>query len=240
MMTLKHVIKITSGIIGIFLSTLAYADSVTITLDSNFPSDYTFYSYTDTSGVAQNSIPVSPYLAVLNGDGYFNQSVLVICYDMNADTTVGKVYTGTMEPISYFSGDEQKAIMEASYLVNELNVDGGLYAPLATRGALSLAIWEITNASSTTKSTPFPTDPAAVPYENEAIAAVTSGAWTIADANQYQTWMPDSDEIASIQRFGEYTPTPEPSSFVLMGWGLLGLGLVAGRSRILIFIKARR
>jgi hypothetical protein len=177
--------------------------------------------------------PGNEWTAEQADDGYFNQSVLVICYDMSADTYVGKAYTGSMEPISYFTGVEKTEIMEATYLVNELNVDGGLNAPLAVRGALSLAIWEIMNPSSTTKSTPFPTDPAALPYEAEAAAAVASGAWTIADANQYQTWVPGPDDIGSIQRFGEYTPTPEPTTFVLTGLGLLGIGVVIGRSKTL-------
>jgi hypothetical protein len=231
MPTLKYVTRITGGLVCLALSALAYADSVTITLDSNYPSDYTQYSWI--SNGKTYTEPVSPYMAVLNGDGYFNQSVLVICYDMSADTYVGKAYTGSMEPISYFTGVEKTEIMEATYLVNELNVDGGLNAPLAVRGALSLAIWEIMNPSSTTKSTPFPTDPAALPYEAEAAAAVASGAWTIADANQYQTWVPGPDDIGSIQRFGEYTPTPEPTTFVLTGLGLLGIGVVIGRSKTL-------
>jgi hypothetical protein len=236
MSTLKYVIKITCGILWLYVSSLAaYADSATITLDSNW-NDYTAYSWT--SNNTQYSEVVSPYLAVLNGDGYFNQSVLVICYDMNAETNIGTVYTGSIEPISYFSGEEQTEIMQATFLENELMNDGGLYAPLATRGAISLAIWEIMNPTSTTKATPFPTDPAALPYEGDAAIAVSSGAWTAADANQYETWMPD--DISSIQRFGFINESPEPSTFVLTGLGLLGLGLIAGRSRALTLIKVRR
>ena len=169
---------------------------------------------------------------------YFNQSVLVICYDMNADTYVGKAYTGTMEPISYFTGDEKTEIMEATYLVNELNNDGNLNAPLATRGALSLAIWEIMNPTSTTKSTPFPTDPAALTYESQAVAAVANNTWTAADTNQYPTWMPDN--IASSQRFGVVTQTPEPATWVLTGIGLIGFGLVGVRSRGFSLNSVRR
>jgi len=53
--------------------------------------------------------------------------------------------------------------------------------PWPPEGAISLAIWEIMNPTSTTKSTPFPTDPAALPYEADAAAAVADGSWTAAD-----------------------------------------------------------
>jgi hypothetical protein len=234
MTMLQYVTKITLGIVGISLSALAYADSVTLTLDSNW-GDYTSYSWTS-NGQPYSEV-VSPYMAVLNGDGYFNQSVLVICYDMNAATNIGQAYSGTIEPISYFSGDEQMEIMEATYLENELMNDGGLNAPLDTRGALSLAIWEVMNPTSTTKSTQFPTDPAALPYEAEAATAVSSGAWTAADADQFETWVPDD---SSIQRFGFIEETPEPSTLVLTGLGLLSLGIIVGRSRVLSLKMVRR
>jgi hypothetical protein len=231
MATSKYVIKITIGIFCIFLSALAHADSVTITLDPHFSSpDYAFYTYTDTAGVVQSNVPVGPYIAVLNGDGYLNQTVLVFCYDMNAETYVGQAYSGSTETIAQLSPPTSTEVLESSYLVNELADDGDLNAPLATRGAISLAIWEIMNPSSTTKITPFPTDPAAIPYEQQAAAAVASGSWTMADADQFPTWMPE--DIASVQRFGIDTRTPEPATFVLTGLGLMGLGFLGLKLRV--------
>jgi hypothetical protein len=236
MPTRKNVTKITCGLVCLALSVLAHADGITLVLDSNW-SDYALYSYTDTSGVLQSNIPVGPYMATLNGDGYNNTPVLLFCYDMNADTNVGTPFTGTEEPVTTFSDPSYTEILKSTYLINELADDGAINAPLATRGAISLAIWEIMNPSSTTSSTPFPTDPAAIPYENEAAAAVASGAWTAADADQFPTWMPDD---TLIQRFGTESRTPEPATFVMTGLGLLGLGLVAGRSRALSLIIVRK
>jgi hypothetical protein len=197
----------------------AYADSVTLTLDGNW-GDYTQYSWV--SNGTTYSEPVGPYMAIMNGGGYNNQSVLVICYDMKAATNIGTSYTGSVEPVTDFIDPTTSTdIMEATYLGNELMNDGGLNAPLATKGAISTAIWQIMNASSTTGVTPFPDDPAAQPYIANAIVAVGNGSWTVADADLYTTWMPD--DIGSIQRFDAPEPTPEPGSFVLFGTGLLGL-----------------
>ena len=204
----------------------AYADPVTLTLDGNW-GDYTEYSWINNG--TTHTEPVGPYMAILNGGGYNNESVLVICYDMNASTYVGTTYTGTVEPVTAFIGSTSTEIMEATYLGNELLDDGGLNAPLATRGAISTAIWQIMNASSTTEVTPFPSDPAAQSYIADAVVAVGNGTWTVADANLYTTWMPD--DIGSIQRFDAPAPTPEPGSLILLGTGMLGLAFFLYRRR---------
>jgi hypothetical protein len=225
----KKIAKLSLATICLALSATAHADSVTITLDPHFGSpDYAFYTYTDTAGAVQSNVPVGPYMATLNGGGYNNLAVMVFCYDMAAETDVGTAYTGSVESVAKMSPPTSTEVLDSTYLINELMNDGGIDAPLAQRGAVSLAIWEIMNPTSTTKSTPFPTDPAALPYETQAADAVADGSWTVADADQYQTWMPD--DIASIQRFGVSTPAPEPATLVLTGLGLLCFGMIAKRT----------
>ncbi len=197
--------------------------SVDLFLDGNFATpDYAFYSYTDTSGQAQDDIPVAPYITYLNGSGYDNTLAFTFCYDFNSPTDVGTEYPGTLETLT------DTATLEATYLVNQLITGGGLNAPLATRGAISLAVWELMNPSSTTSTSEFPTDPAALPYEAAAVTAVADGAWTAADSAQYPTWVPDDP---SLQRFAVVLSSqmngdvPEPGSLALMGAGILGLAL---------------
>jgi hypothetical protein len=221
-------LKLASGTLCLALSTAAHAGAIVdLTLDGNFYSDYAFYSYTSTSGQAEDSIPVAPYITYLNGDGYDNLLVYTFCYDFNSPTNVGTSYPGSFEVFT------DTATMEATYLINQLYYLGLLNAPLATRGAISLAIWEIMNPSSDTSSFPFPSDPAAQPYEVEAARAVANGSWSVADSALYPLWLP---EDPTIQRFGvvftDAPPIPEPASLVLMGLGILGLAVLGRKPRV--------
>jgi hypothetical protein len=223
--------KLAFGILCLALSTAARAGniSVDLTLDGNFATpDYAFYSYTDTLGQPEDNIPVDPYITYVNGSGYDNALAYTFCYDFNSPTYVGVEYSGTLETLT------DTATLEATYLVNEMMDDGGVSAPLSSRGPISEAIWEIMNPSSDTSLAQYPTDPAALPYEAEAVMAVASGSWTTTDSAFYAVWVPQDP---TIQRFAVVFPTeiadsiPEPGSFVLMGLGLLGLAGAIGIQR---------
>ena len=224
--------KVAIGAFCLALSTIAHAGniSVDLTLDGNFYTDYTFYNYTSTTGQAENNIPVAPYITYLNGSGYDNAIAYTFCYDFNSPTDVGVEYPGTLETLT------DPATMAATYLVNQMLLAGGVNAPLATRGAISTAIWEIMNPSSTTASAVFPSDPAAQSYENAAANAVASGAWTTADSAMYPTWVPNDP---SIQRFGVIlvadapSSVPEPANLGLVGSGLLSAAFLYRKRKLM-------
>jgi len=203
------------------LSTVSHANTIIqLTLDSNFPADYEVYSYTSTTGQAENNIPIDPYITYLTGGSFNNTEVWSFCFDFYSPTTVGQTYSGSFETFT------DPSDLESTFLINELNGLGKTDAPLATRGAISTAIWQLMNPSSATGESPFPDDPAAVPYISQAATAVANGWWTAADAAAFPIWVPQNSQV---QRFGiillTQTPTglPEPSGWALAGLGVLGL-----------------
>lgn len=216
-------------IVWVLLTMAAYAGPVTVTLNSNYPADYSFYSYT-VNGTTYTD-PVAPYVTTLSDsdptDLISGVTLGSICYDINNDMSVGTAYTGS------FAYNTDIATMQATYLANLLNYDGGTAAPVSVQGAISMAIWAIMFPSSNKDggSTMTP-DPAATAYENQAATAVSSGYWTVADSNLYPTFMPDD---TAVQRLGlifsttaPLAPLPEPSSWIMLSVGLGALAIHRG------------
>ena len=200
---------------------------------------YTFYSYTSTTGDAENNIPVGPYVTFLTGGIYNNTQVQSICFDFNSPTGVGESFQGSL------ATPTDPSDMEATYLINTLNIlETANQLTLAAQGAIDLAIWQIMNPSSPTELTPFPDDPAAQSWITQATTAVSNGSWTTADSALYPVWEPSSVN-STVQRFGLILPgitpvsLPEPGGFALIGLGLLAMA-VARRKNVfrLAFLRA--
>jgi hypothetical protein len=207
----------------LFFAAAACADTITLTLNPDYPSAYHFYNFTATDGTSQTQ-PINPYLATITDPSIGTQSILAVCFDLNNPTQPGQAYTG------HYADPTDLASLETTFLLNVMNADGGYSATLDQQGAISMAIWQIMFPTSTkTDGTYFPVDAAAQPYIAQANVAVTSGAWTIADSANYPIFMPDN---TTIQRFGiilvgvgpvdvPTSPAPEPPYLPLLGASLL-------------------
>ena len=145
------------------------------------------------------------------------------CYDINNPNYLGGTYTGTV----YYS--TTTAEKEISWLGDQVNL-----TPLSDSnnlGALANAMWELGFPSSTNSENGYlPIDPAAASWIAKAEAAVAGG---------YQPdiyiFVPDDSRT---QRFGflhsdvplyPIMPTPESSSLLLLGSGVLGIAGVLRR-----------
>lgn len=218
---------------SLIFAAAANADEFSLVLNPNYPSAYTFYSFTASDGSTQNNIPVSPYqISLSDTAGEFNDTAaLAICLDYDNDSYVGQAYSGELEL------ETGLASMETSYLANELNLDGGTSASTDERGAISFAIWQIDFPSSTQADGSYlPEDPASQSLVLQAYAAVTSGEWTAADNSLYPTFIPNN---TTSQRYSlilpgttpvqittaDVEPTPEPGTIVMMGAGLAMLAV---------------
>lgn len=209
-------------------SLLLFAAAVhadTIYLDLNqVPPQYTF---TDSNGDVVTNY-VAPYPTFLSSTpGGPSPQIFSICFDINNPTDGYEWYSG------HLATNTDTATLEATFLINLLSLDGGASAPIAVKGAISYAIWDIMFPSSNdSEGGGYDDDPAAQPYIALAVWEVANSVWTTADSALYPTFMPDD---TSSQRFGiilQDTPPinlPEPGGWLLLGTGLPVLAVLARR-----------
>jgi hypothetical protein len=236
-----HTSATKSGLTALFLLAAcagsAAADTVTLTLNPSYPTGYSFYTYTGTNGSVQSNVPVAPYPVTLNDTAGLlrNVSAYAICFDINNTSNAGTGYTGTL------AYNTDTASMEATYLINQLNLAGVYNATTTIKGEISLAIWQVMFPSSTkADGSTMVDDPNAQSLIATAAQAVSSGAWTVADSNLYPTFIPTN---TTSQRFGlilpgvapvttsqvnyefssQQSPTPEPGTVVLLLTGIAAI-----------------
>ena len=212
---------------------LAAASTITFGLGGDPNQYYTFTPDGAPAGVTSTE-PVGPYPGWL-GENTEADSNLLFCITFLKTANWGGTYSASI--IAPFGAQQ----LQAAYLAAELISLGGRQATLAEQGAISMAIWQITDP------TPgdVPRDPAAQSYVNEALHAYSSGRLSAADFPNTAILVPTDPSIQEFLIAGPSNPifsalqtqisgVPEPGTPFL----LLGGACLMGISRLIAARKA--
>jgi hypothetical protein len=203
---------------------IAGASTISFGLGGDPNQYYTFTPIGAPAGVTATE-PVGPYQGWL-GQNTAADSNLLFCIAFLKTANWGGTYSGT---IAAPSTPQQ---LQAAYLGAELVSLGGRQASLAEKGAISMAIWQITDPT----SGHVPRDPAAQSYVSDALHAYNSGMLSATDFPNSLILVPDDRSIQEFLVAGASNPdfsalqsemygVPEPGTIVLLlgGAGLIGI-----------------
>jgi hypothetical protein len=206
-------------------TTKAYAD--TVTLES--------LTYGTWSGTGDYAANLYPYGFQVNGR---EPNIPLMCLSFEADVETNESWTATVVPISSFTGNTLSQYEEAAYILSLAAAPG---ASVQTITVSQWADWELfdpgdpnlTNTIATLSST-----------DQTDIADLLASAplWVSDNPDspiytQFVVYLPVPDsgdqpaDGPAQNLMGPAAPTPEPSSLVLLGSGLLGLAAFFYRRR---------
>ncbi len=185
---------------------------------------------TGVGGANQGGVYVAPYYLSINGQ----PTISVICDDFSHEVTIGETWKGHISTFADLSNTrfgtaDTQQYDEAAWLFTQFRTDP------SQAGDINFALWALFTPS-TTSSSGYTAG--AATWYNNALAWYNTGGENTFNFSGFEIITPDDlTSSNSPQEFITYSPTPEPSTLLLLGTGLLGLGSF-GRKRFSFLSKS--
>jgi hypothetical protein len=179
---------------------------------------------TGVGGASQGGVYVAPYYLSIN----HGTPVAVICDDFSHEVTIDETWYATIHTFSNLSGTrfgagDKQEYEEAAWLYTKFLSDP------SQAGNINFALWALFTPSAKTSGG---YTMGAKTWYNDAITWYKDGASGVDFADfkiitPTNLWGSNSPQEYLYYCPGSSSPTPEPSSLLLLGTGLIGLGSFA-------------